>query len=85
MIGRGTRLRRDLYGPGEDKRNFYVFDFCMNLEYFNQPGAGSEGSLQKSLGQRLFETRVGLVSALDERGLDPDGLRTDTARWLHSV
>ena len=85
MIGRGTRLRRDLFGPGEDKLNFYVFDFCMNLEYFNQPGAGSEGSVQKSLGQRLFETRVGLVSALDERGLDPDGLRTDTARWLHSV
>ncbi len=36
MIGRGTRLCPDLYGPGEDKKNFYVFDFCQNLEYFSQ-------------------------------------------------
>lgn len=33
MIGRGTRLCRDLFDPGEDKRNFYVFDFCGNLEF----------------------------------------------------
>ncbi len=85
MIGRGTRLCKDLYGPGDHKTNFYVFDFCMNLEYFNQPGAGSEGSPQKSLGQRLFEARVGLVSALDSAGLDPDGLRTNTAQLLHEI
>jgi len=36
MIGRGTRLRPDLYGPGQDKQNFYVFDFCGNLEYFSK-------------------------------------------------
>ena len=96
MIGRGTRLAPDLYGPGEDKKNFYVFDFCMNLEYFNQPGAGSEGSVQKSLGQRLFEARLGLVSALDNSALDQsapgqDGspvepeLRDATARQLHEI
>jgi type I restriction enzyme R subunit len=97
MIGRGTRLCPDLYGPGDDKKNFYVFDFCMNLEYFNQPGAGSEGSLQKSLAQRLFEARLGLVSALDRVGGGaPDeglvdgtqsvsGLRRDTAKLLHDV
>src|SRR5699024_4012686 len=64
MLGRGTRLCPDLYGPGEDKKNFYVFDFCMNLEYFNQPGAGKEGSVQKSLSQRLFEARAGLVAEI---------------------
>jgi type I restriction enzyme R subunit len=32
MIGRGTRLCPDLFGPGEDKREFLVFDFCGNLE-----------------------------------------------------
>src|SRR3712207_8953119 len=36
MIGRGTRLCPDLYGPGEDKKDFLVFDFCGNLEYFSQ-------------------------------------------------
>ena len=42
MIGRGTRLCPDLFGPGRDKTNFYVFDFCGNLEYFSQdlPGSG---------------------------------------------
>lgn len=65
MIGRGTRLCPDLYGPGDDKKNFYVFDFCGNLEYFNQDLPDSGGSVQKSLGERLFETRLGLVAALD--------------------
>lgn len=86
MLGRGTRLRPDLYGPGEDKKNFYVFDFCMNLEYFSQPGAGKEGSVQKSLSQRLFEARAGLVAALDTA---PPGetaeLRTNTAEHLHAI
>lgn len=65
MIGRGTRLRPDLYGPGEDKQNFYVFDFCGNLEFFSQDLPESGGSVQKSLAERLFEARLGLVTALD--------------------
>ena len=86
MIGRGTRLCADLYGPGQDKADFYVFDFCMNLEYFNQPGAGSEGSLQKSLAQRLFEARLGLVAALDQVDDAEFGhLREDTAKTLHAI
>lgn len=96
MIGRGTRLRADLFGPGQDKKYFYVFDFCMNLEYFNQPGAGSEGSLQKSLAQRLFEARLGLVVELDREGVhtgepagdgttSKTGLRHDTADRLHQI
>ncbi|HET7325722.1 MAG TPA: type I restriction-modification enzyme R subunit C-terminal domain-containing protein, partial [Nocardioidaceae bacterium] len=98
MIGRGTRLCPDLYGPGQDKKDFYVFDFCENLEFFDQPMAGSEGSLQKSLAERLFEARLGLVTALDKViGSQPDGtgeedgtetdrgLRVDTARILHRI
>ena len=26
MIGRGTRLCPDLFGPGQDKEFFYIFD-----------------------------------------------------------
>ena len=65
MIGRGTRLCPDLYGPGEDKKNFYVFDVCGNLEYFSQDLPEAGGSVQKSLAERLFEARLGLVAALD--------------------
>ena len=97
MIGRGTRLCPDLFGPGEDKNDFYLFDFCQNLEYFGQPGAGVEGSVQKSLAQRLFEARLGLVTSLDQTDLpeaaesDEDGtqsergLRTATARGLQTI
>lgn len=33
MIGRGTRLCAGLL-DGEDKQNFYIFDFCGNFEFF---------------------------------------------------
>src|SRR5690349_7321254 len=45
MIGRGTRLCPDLFGPGEDKKDFFVCDFCGNLEYFSQDLPGSPGQL----------------------------------------
>lgn len=82
MLGRGTRLRPNLYGLGKDKEDFFVFDFCGNLEYFNQDLPGKEGSLQKSLTQRLFETRVGLTLALDRARANAE-LRATTADWLH--
>jgi type I restriction enzyme, R subunit len=34
MVGRGTRLRPDLFGFGRDKKYFYIFDYCQNLEFF---------------------------------------------------
>jgi type I restriction enzyme R subunit len=84
MIGRGTRLRPDLFGPGEPKKDFFVFDFCGNLDYFSQDLPGSEGSLQKSLTQRLFESRLALVLALDHASAEPD-LRRTSADWLHEI
>ena len=80
MLGRGTRLCDDLYSPGQHKQDFLVFDFCGNLEYFSQDLPGSEGSTQRSLTQRIFEARLGLVTSLDG---DNDDLRTSTARELH--
>ena len=34
MFGRGTRLCEDLFGPGEDKKEFYIFDYMGNFEFF---------------------------------------------------
>lgn len=67
MVGRGTRLCPDLYGPGSHKQDFFIFDFCQNLEYFNQTLVPAEGSLTEPLGQRLFKTRLELINALDRR------------------
>ncbi len=83
ILGRGTRLCPDLFGPGEDKKDFLVFDFCGNLEYFSQDPAGSEGSNQKSLDQRLFEIRTGLALALDKAGTEP-ALKAATLATLRS-
>lgn len=81
MIGRGTRLRPDLYGPGLDKKDFFVFDLCANLEFFNADMSEPAGSLAKPLSERIFATRAELVAALDKRDAYPE-LRNDTADIL---
>jgi type I restriction enzyme R subunit len=65
MIGRGTRLRPDLFGPGQHKEFFYVFDFCQNFEFFNQDPVIADSRVSPSLSQRLFTTRVELLGAID--------------------
>lgn len=35
MIGRGTRLCNDIYGPGEHKSGFLIFDYFDNFHYFS--------------------------------------------------
>ncbi|MDO9323819.1 MAG: DEAD/DEAH box helicase family protein [Methanoregula sp.] len=67
MLGRGTRLCPDLFGPGEDKKFFYLFDYCRNLEFFSQDIPATDGSAAESLGKRLFNARLELIAALDGR------------------
>jgi len=67
MLGRGTRLCPDLFGPGQDKTFFYLFDYCQNLEFFTQDLAATDGRVGESLGARLFKTRLELVGELDSR------------------
>jgi type I restriction enzyme, R subunit len=67
MVGRGTRLCPDLFGPGQHKQFFYLFDYCQNLEYFSQNPETTEGALGGSLGKRLFTTRLELIGELDQR------------------
>lgn len=64
MIGRGTRLCKDLFGIKEDKKEFVIFDFCENFEFFNAHPKGLIGVNGKSLSQRLFELRLRLAFAL---------------------
>ena len=67
MVGRGTRLSPDLFGPGQDKELFYLFDYCQNLEYFSQEIPTTEGSVADSLSKRLFNMRLELIAALDRQ------------------
>jgi type I restriction enzyme R subunit len=68
MVGRGTRLRADLFGPSQHKEFFYVFDFCQNFEFFNQNPETTEGGGAEPLSKRLFAARVGLIGEIEDRG-----------------
>jgi type I restriction enzyme, R subunit len=67
MLGRGTRLCPNLFGPDQSKEFFYIFDYCQNLEYFSQNPATTEGAIADSLSKRLFTARLELLQALDHK------------------
>lgn len=67
MVGRGTRQCKDLFGPGEDKQNFFIFDFCQNLEFFSQNPEVSDGASAEPLGTRLFKARLSVIAELDHK------------------
>lgn len=61
MIGRGTRLCPDLFGPGHHKTVFRIFDHWGNFEYFEQNRPEAEPTQSKPLMQRAFEARIDLA------------------------
>ena len=67
MIGRGTRLCTNLFGPGNDKEYFQIFDHWGNFEYFGENPPEYEPSAQKSLLQKIFETRIAIGEAAVQR------------------
>jgi type I restriction enzyme, R subunit len=77
MMGRGTRLCEDLFGPGQDKEFFRVFDYCQNLEFFGANPELKEAGSAKSLSERLFAARIDLVRALDQKRGKPDDQKPD--------
>ena len=71
MIGRGTRLCPDLFGPGQDKHDFLVFDFCGNFDFFDIHPDAAEGHLTRPLSERVFTHRVDLLIELDSAADSP--------------
>ena len=67
MIGRGTRLCPDLFGPDDGKQDFRVFDFCFNFDFFRENPEGIEGRGIVPLGTRLFRSRVQLLTHVRRR------------------
>ncbi|WP_170139031.1 DEAD/DEAH box helicase family protein [Marinomonas piezotolerans] len=62
MIGRGTRLCPDLFGPGQDKKEFLIFDHYGNFEFFEQEYKEAKDVGGKPLLQTCFETRVNMAA-----------------------
>ncbi|MFV8751719.1 DEAD/DEAH box helicase family protein [Nannocystaceae bacterium ST9] len=69
MIGRGTRLCKDLFGPGQDKTEFLVFDLCGVLDFFGQADQMPEREtpLVATPSTRLFRGRLELIRRLVAR------------------
>ena len=81
MLGRGTRLRPDLFGPGLHKKFFYVFDYCQNLEFFAENPDVTDGAATASLGTRLFRARLELIGELDKHPVTSTGVRLLTVGY----
>ncbi|WP_412500302.1 DEAD/DEAH box helicase family protein [Shewanella chilikensis] len=60
MIGRGTRLCKDLYGPGKHKDKFRIFDHWGVFDYFEQEPDDTPIQPTKSMAQKRFEAWVEL-------------------------
>ncbi|MDN7125664.1 DEAD/DEAH box helicase family protein [Pseudidiomarina sp. 1APP75-32.1] len=63
MIGRGTRLRPNLFGPGKDKSEFLIFDHYGNFDFFEQEYKEPENVTVRPLLQTTFEARVALAQS----------------------
>ena len=63
MIGRGTRLCENLFGPGKHKTTFQIFDHWGNFEYFDELKKEVAATRTKSLPEQLFEARIALAEA----------------------
>ena len=61
MLGRGTRLCPNLFGPGKDKTTFRIFDHWNNFEYFDESFTEADPAPAKSLMQQVFEARIDLA------------------------
>jgi type I restriction enzyme, R subunit len=61
MIGRGARIRPDLFVKGQDKEYFYIFDYLGNFEYFRENKNGIEATLTASTQASIFAMRVKLI------------------------
>jgi type I restriction enzyme R subunit len=67
MIGRGTRLCPNLFGPGDDKKEFLIFDYCLNFEFFDEHPEGSNIKASKPLLQQIFEAKLKVTQLISDQ------------------
>ena len=86
MIGRGSRLRPNLFGEGQDKENFLIFDLYGNFEFFRENPNGIETGTQKSLTEIVFGLKLQLALYLKEDNFKNDSeLQEYSERLLNEL
>lgn len=64
MIGRGTRTCEHLI-DGEDKKNFYIFDFCGNFDFFRM-GDDSKTPNTVAVQSAIFKLKAEIICKLQD-------------------
>jgi type I restriction enzyme R subunit len=88
MIGRGTRPCENLFGPGSDKKEFVIFDYCQNLEFFNANPDGYDSNVQESVKQKIFSRRLDLITTIENSNTNDEALKgfnENLKNQLHAV
>ena len=75
MIGRGTRLSPDAFGPGLDKQGFLIFDYYDNFNYFRTRNTWSTVDADTNgrsfsatpQSQLINQRRIGILRTLIEK------------------
>ncbi|UHQ55321.1 DEAD/DEAH box helicase family protein [Microbulbifer sp. YPW16] len=83
MVGRGTRLCKDLFGEGKHKTHFQIFDHWGVVEYHGMKRREVTVSQSKSLMQRLFDERLALAKTASKHA-EVDFCDT-IVQWLHKT
>ena len=73
MIGRGTRLCPGLL-DGQDKKQFYIFDFCGNFDFFRMNPKGKSVPMTMSVQERIFDLKTQMVYKLQDLAYQTDEL-----------
>jgi len=85
MIGRGTRLCPDLFGIGQDKANFAIFDFCQNFEFFDENPDGLKTKAIKSLTQQTFEAKLEVAMLIREQAESTEQQRALAESYINEL
>ncbi len=85
MIGRGTRLCQDLFGDGQDKTHFVIFDYLGNFEFFRQKSEGLQGNETPSLAEAIFSKRVRLIYHLQHAAFSEEPYQVIRTELIQTV
>ncbi len=86
MIGRGTRLCPNVFGPQQPKEHFLIFDACDNFAFFEENEFGNNAATILPLTQQIFQTRLTVARLLLETGDEDDRqLSSEKVDMLHTA
>jgi len=76
----------DLFAPGEHKKEFVIFDYCQNFEFFEEHPDGITTKNMKPLTQQIFEAKLKvsqIVSDLSDKTESEKEVRDQYLDELH--